>query len=244
MKACATVTAVMALGLATAMAGCSDEGDQDNRVYSISDIEGFRPEIQGLEYEDPFSQTAGEAWESGWPDDLTISFEPAECRTYETSSRFFLLETDESQTADDSIVRISGSLADDSLGTDVYVFMHMRVFSSPSSAGVFMSGLQSSAALCANGYNEQSPTLIYTVDSIDVSEVDLPGVGNVLVHDERNWSGGRVDEPESLPIFDHVTRYVYIQGNVVFIASYSFNGSVVTEDDATELIGQFIEHLG
>ena len=235
------VVAVAVLGFLAMGSACSSTDGDDERVYSVADVESFQPESLTYNYETAFSLSAGEAWQEGWPDELKAVMQPPECLSYLTSIEM-LLETDDSETAYDSTVFISGYLSDELSGADGAVYVKARVFSSPAAARAFLSGLRTSAVSCATGYTYTLEGLTWTVGSIDVSDVDLAGAKDLVRIEEGNVSYGVDGEAPAL--LDTYTHYIHVQGNVAFIASYAFAGGSVFEADAADLIRQFIDHLG
>lgn len=241
MKARTSAVGAVVLGFLAMASACSNTGGEDERVYSATDIEGFEPESQAFTYQEVSSLSAGEAWEKGWPDPSTADMQPAECLMYLTSSEL-LLETDESETADDTTVFISGFLADETTNVEGAVYVKARVFSSASSARDMVSGLRSAAVTCANGYSYVFGDFAWTADSVSASDIDLSGAENLIKIEETGVSYNVESEPTQY--IDAYTHYIHHQGNVVFIASYAFTGGSVSDADAAELIRQFIAHLG
>ncbi len=252
MKTHASVVAVVVFGFLAAISGCSDadaSGDERENSfageYSFSDVENFLPEGGSISWLDTISMTAGEAWGIGWPDEQTTHFEPAVCQTYLTSVEM-LLETDGSTSATDEIHVIFGEIGSAGLGDEVpiSVYAKIRVFDSSSSASQFLNGLRSSASSCAGGYTYDSSGLLWATREIGVSDMDLSGIDNVLVADERDVSAESAEDLEEAGHYDHYTHYAFARGNIAFIASFGFSGSYVSDADAAELIGQFIEYIG
>ncbi|MBN2177221.1 MAG: hypothetical protein JW722_06140 [Demequinaceae bacterium] len=248
MKARTTITVAAVLGLAAALVSCSDGGGaKDDRTFAFEDIEGFLPDADRFFYYDLWNASAGDAWAAGWPDPADEVVEPVECVVYIASVES-VLESDESETASDEISFFRGAIAEAVLGDEGFaaVYVRIRRMDSPASADQFLADLRESATPCVDGYSYTYESVGYslTSDSISISTADLPKADGVLKLDERNWAYEIIDDPESSGVFDHYTHYAVARGNLVFIASYAFDGGTVTDDDAAELIGQFIEHLG
>ncbi|MCJ7826898.1 MAG: hypothetical protein MUP36_01455 [Demequinaceae bacterium] len=248
MKNRSAAVAAVAIGMAMGMASCSigsGNGNEGTGVFTAEDIDGFSPMGGRFSYGDTISIFAEQAWLTSWPDAAMTVFEPAACLTYLTSSEM-LLESDGSESSADALAFIEGMLTDGSVETEELgaVYVKARVFPSALEADGFVSGLETSVDPCVNGYTYSSNAIDWSVGSIGISQASLTGVGPVLVLDERNLTAADDSGMQTEQSFNHYTHYVYSQGNVVFIASYVFSTGSTSDDDAAELIGQFIEHLG
>lgn len=240
-KTAGVVAGAMVLALAFSSCSNADGGGE----YSLSDLSGFSPDEGTFTWSDAWTQQAGDAWQTNWPDSAEMLFDPPECLDY-TAAVEIMLASDESATAGDGLAFFQGVTSDPDTSEDGFVGVlgKMRVFSSESAADDFVQGLRSMAMSCSGGYSltftEDGMTA--SVDSVAVSTAGLDGVGEVLVIDERSWT--LEADVVVIDYYPHYTHYVYSQGNAVIVASYFVAGGTASNDDAADLIGQFIDHLG
>lgn len=237
----AGLAVVATIVLLLALPSCSKEESPGS--YTAEDIGGFQPADGMFTYSDPIAIGAGEAWQTSWPDMTASEFDPPECLAFLAASET-LLASDESETAEDGLAFLQGALPDQGVDPEAYeaVYIKMRTLSSESAASDYVNNFEAMAGPCASGYSYTSEDLVWSVGSVTVSTTALDGAGDILVIDERSLgvevSGELVDS------FEHYTHYVYSHGNALIIASYLIANGSASNEDAADLIGQFIDYLG
>jgi hypothetical protein len=242
----AVVAVAGTIGVILATGSGSGPGEEEpaGGPYAAEDVAGFLPNVPGYTYYDPTVLTAGEAWQQGWPDESETPFTPPECMQF-VASMEGMLASDESQTAGDGLAFLYGesSNATDDVSGFTGAYVKTRTFSSASAAQDYVNGLKSNIGPCASGYGYVLPEgLTWSVDSVSATTTTLDGVGEVLVVDEQGLALKYSDDySEDYP---HYTHYVYLQENVIIIASFVTNAGVPSSEDAANLISQFVDYLG
>jgi len=238
--AVAAVAGTIGVVLATG-SGDSGSGEVPDIAYAADDVAGWLPVVAGYYFYEPTILTAGDAYAQGWPDQATTPFDPPECLEYVAAVEA-VLASDDSETADDSLAFLFGSVQSDEADLDAFTgaYVKTRTFPSSSAAQDYVDLLESKAELCADGYGYTLPEgLAWTVDSVTASTTTLGGA-SVLVVDELNLHLETTDDYEGYP---HYTHYAYVQENVALVASFVVTTETAPDQDAATLIGLFIDFL-